>query len=251
VIDALLAAGSTYEGCITYQEMLESLEVFDTVAAWLEAYHTRSLHMYTTIRCWDCITADDLICVYGSQTWAPSLILTEFQRILYMLGVNGESAGPLLFSVVNSLQDTGPTEPIAVRDLFFGLTLLLPVSPVERMRCMFSLMDVNQSGQVSYSELGAFLAYIVPAEEIQKNENRVLWLADKLFETSCMYQGVVTFREFNSSRHLHIVMDWLSLSARNMLDRIRVQSSSTQVTQFTRRPVTAAALASSCWSRRN
>ena len=94
-----------------------------------------SVHRYP----WESITAADLVRVFRSESWAGTLVVSEFQRVLDTLGLDGRAIGRSLFEAF----DQDGNGQLDFREMFIGMALLLSSSRDERLECAFSMMDIE------------------------------------------------------------------------------------------------------------
>ena len=163
---------------------------------------------------WESITTNDLVRVFRSESWAGTLVLSEFQRVLGKLGLNGHAAvGSHLFNAF----DQDGSGHLDFREMFIGMSLLLASSREERMECAFAMMDNNGSGRVSRDEVEVFLRTIAP-HSVTKYELESL-AVQVMRECDTNRSGLVTFREFMVWPGKQAVLDWIDDYYKRVLAR--------------------------------
>ena len=95
------------------------------------------------------LTRGSLTQVFRSESWGGSLILSEFERVLDKLGLDGRTLGKRLFDAF----DRDGNRQLDFREMFIGMSLLLSGSREERLESAFMMMDSNGSGRVSRDEM--------------------------------------------------------------------------------------------------
>ena len=125
---------------------------------WINAYHDRVIKRYSGREVeraapaaaypWEGITTADLVRVFRSESWAGTLVLSEFQRVLTKLGLDGRAIGRQLFEAF----DQDGSGHLDFRECFIGLSLLLSSSQEERLECAFFMIDQNGTGRISREE---------------------------------------------------------------------------------------------------
>ena len=98
---------------------------------------------------WSNVTRSDLTRVFRSESWGGTLILSEFERVLDKLGLDGRALGRRLFEAF----DQDGNRQLDFREMFIGMSLLLSGSREERLESAFMMMDSNGSGRVSRDEM--------------------------------------------------------------------------------------------------
>ena len=137
----------------------------------------------------------------GSERLPEGLNQSQFKRLLGVLGVP-QIAGEALFAAF----DYDGNGFLDFREVFIGFTLLLSDSPEERLRCGFMMMDADGSGELTLSEVTAFLETIAPPEDTNQveaepddwREERVRSMASAVMkEADLDGKGFITLEEFS------------------------------------------------------
>jgi Ca2+-binding EF-hand superfamily protein len=178
-----------------------------------DPWYKRSMPAPSTRYPWEGITTSDLVRVFRSESWAGTLVPSEFAHVLDKLGLDGRSVGPKLFSAF----DTDNSGQLDFKEMFIGLALLLSSSREQQLNCAFDMMDGNQSGRVSREEFGVFLSWIAPTGLTRYEVLRVA--ADIFRAVDTNYSGLITFNEFISWQGKQQILDWLDGYRQRILSR--------------------------------
>ena len=93
------------------------------------------------------------------------------------------------------------------REMFIGLALLLSTSREQRLECAFKMMDSNDSGNISRTEVQWFLRDIAPRSV---SAREVVDLADRVMrEVDTNRSGLITYSEFMRWPGKDAVLNWL------------------------------------------
>jgi len=226
-------ADTNRSGLITFREFA-SWDGKDTIMAWLDKYHERVIESwgiaevaaYTHIPTsagraapsvggypWSLITAKDVIKAFASESWAGELSLSEFERVLVKLGINGPAVGRQLFGCF----DQDGSGMLDFREAFIGLSLLCSGNREERLECAFMMIDENGSGRVSKEEIEVFLRSIAP-RSVSRYEIDSL-TATIMREVDTDRSGLITFREFILWPGKQAILDWIDAYHSRVLSR--------------------------------
>ena len=171
---------------------------------------------------WDGISSKELVRVFRTKAWGGSLILSEFERVLDKLGLDGRTLGKRLFDAF----DRDGNRQLDFREMFIGMSLLLSGSREERLESAFMMMDSNGSGRVSQDELQPFLQNIAPSY-VAKHE--IADLSTQIMrEADTNRSGLIDFREFLRWPGKHAVLTWIDQYQSSCL--LRYDSLSSPVT---------------------
>ena len=152
---------------------------------------------------WEHITVFDLVRLFQSESWAGSLTLADFNRVLDKLDLDSEALGRRLFDAF----DQDGNGRLDFRELFLGMSMLLSGSYEERLKCAFMMMDSNGTGRVSKDELARLLRYISPRSV---STSVVDELANNIMrEVAPARAGLMTYREFLRWPGKDEVLNWI------------------------------------------
>ena len=188
------------------------------VLAWLEHYLERVLLAFNSVTLmpsttqhskswartqirsdalpWASLTTCDLMSVYASQTWDGQLDVNEFARVLQrLLGLNSPEGSSLATRLFPAL-DRDASGLLDFQEVFIGMAMLCSDTEHDRLRSVFEIMDADNSGRISMSELQQFLVAIAPwmttRSEIQAIAAQVMREADD------NNSGYITFMEVSN-----------------------------------------------------
>ena len=165
---------------------------------------------------WMGVTIEDLVREFRSQAWGGRLALREFERVLTALGLDAQAVGRGLFSAF----DRDKSGYVDFKELFLGLSLLLSPSNENRLECAFQMMDANNSGRVSLSEVTGFIRVVAPIDtsshDIQTLSSRIMREADKDRD------GCISFREFMKWPGHRVVLNWIDLHYERVLLQVKL-----------------------------
>ena len=226
-------ADTNQSGKLTYREFV-SWRGCDDVLDWIDRFNKRVItnisnraitysispqselpvsRVATTRYPWEGITITDLVRVFRSEAWGGTLVLSEFERVLSKLGVDGRAVGRGLFAAF----DTDNSGTLDFKEMFIGLSLLLSSSREQRLECAFLMMDDNGSGRVSQREVEVFLKAIAPrsvgAAEIRALSTQIMR------EVDTDRSGLITYREFMMWPGKTAVLSWLDAYHERVLSR--------------------------------
>ena len=212
-------------GLITFQELMAwpgKQSVLDII----DAYHARVLSRFdgdedATARGpaaaprypWEGITGADLVNVFNSESWASTLVLSEFERVLSKLGLGGLGIGRPLFAAF----DQDGNGQLDLREMFIGMALLLSSSDAERLECAFMLMDENGSNRISVTELAGFIKTVSVRSAGQREVYNLA--SDIMREVDTNNSGLITFQEFMAWPGKQAVLDSIDAYHGRVLQR--------------------------------